>query len=203
MQGAVMPTVYDLKPRFQRILRPLVAACAAHGVTANALTVAAIVLSAVYGALLLLTQSKVALLILAPVLLCRMALNAMDGMLAREHGQASLVGAKLNEIGDVIADGCLYLPFAVILSPGWPVVLAVLVGILTEFAGVIALALSGKRRYDGPFGKSDRAVFFTLVAIIEAFRPLSDITVIAVFLAATAAGGMTILHRLSRGADHG
>jgi CDP-diacylglycerol---glycerol-3-phosphate 3-phosphatidyltransferase len=197
-----MPTVYDLKPRFQRTLRPLVETLAAHGVTANALTVAAMLFSAAYGALLLLTHSKLALFFLGPVLFFRMALNAMDGMLAREHNQACLTGAKLNEIGDVIADCCLYLPFAVILSPAWPVVIAVLVGILTEFAGVIALAFAGTRRYDGPFGKSDRAVFFTLVALVEAVWPLSDIAVIAVFLAATAAGVMTILNRLSRGADH-
>ena len=197
-----MPTVYDLKPRFQRILRPLVKACAANGVTANTLTVTAIVLSAAYGVLLLFTQSKLVLLLLGPVLFLRMALNAMDGMLAREHAQASLLGAKLNEIGDVIADCCLYLPFAVILSPSWPVVLAVVTAVLTEFAGVIALAFAGERRYDGPFGKSDRAVFFTLVAIVEVFWPLSEIAVIAVFLAATAAGTITILNRLSRGADH-
>jgi CDP-diacylglycerol--glycerol-3-phosphate 3-phosphatidyltransferase len=41
-----------------------------------------------------------------------MALNAIDGMLAREHGQASRLGAVLNELGDVVADAGLYLPLA-------------------------------------------------------------------------------------------
>ena len=31
-----------------------------------------------------------------------MALNAIDGMLAREHGQKSTLGAYLNELTDVI-----------------------------------------------------------------------------------------------------
>ena len=57
------------------------------------------------------------LLILPAVLFLRMALNAMDGMLAREHGQKTSLGALLNELGDVIADAGLYLPLAVV--PGF------------------------------------------------------------------------------------
>lgn len=197
-----MPSVYDLKPRFQNILRPLVGRLAEAGVSANAVTIAAMFLSAGCGGLLLATQSRVALLLLGPVLLVRMALNAMDGMLAREHDQASLPGAKLNEIGDVVADCCLYLPLAVLLAPGWPVVLAVVAGVLTEFAGVVALATEGRRRYDGPFGKSDRAVVFTLIATLAAFVPIPATAIIVIFLLATAGGLITICNRLFRGADH-
>ncbi len=42
-----------------------------------------------------------------------MALNAVDGMLAREYRQKSRLGAVLNELSDVLADAALYLPFAV------------------------------------------------------------------------------------------
>ena len=38
-----MPTIYDLKPAFQRLLAPLVHGLARAGVTANAVTVAALV----------------------------------------------------------------------------------------------------------------------------------------------------------------
>jgi len=41
-----------------------------------------------------------------------MALNAIDGMLAREFGQKSRLGACLNELCDVVSDATLYLPFA-------------------------------------------------------------------------------------------
>lgn len=41
----------------------------------------------------------------------RMALNALDGMLARECNQQTRLGAILNETGDVISDIALYLPF--------------------------------------------------------------------------------------------
>ncbi len=38
-----------------------------------------------------------------------MALNAIDGMLAREFNQQSTLGAILNEVGDIISDAALYL----------------------------------------------------------------------------------------------
>ena len=56
------------------------------------------------------------LLLLPLVLFLRMALNAIDGMMAREFGQKSRLGAVLNELGDVLSDACLYLPFA-LLAP--------------------------------------------------------------------------------------
>ena len=88
-----------------------------------------------------------------------MALNAIDGMLAREFDQKSRLGAYLNEIGDVVSDAALYAPFAFVhpfgaLATGIVVVLA----ILTEFAGVLGPAVGASRRYDGPLGKSDRAL---------------------------------------------
>src|SRR5689334_22253802 len=105
-----MASVYDLKPRFQTLLRPLVRTLAAHGVTANQVTVAAAVLS-IAAALVLaaLAGSRPSLVLMPLVLFLRMALNAIDGMLAREHGQKSRLGAVLNEAGDVVSDAALYL----------------------------------------------------------------------------------------------
>ena len=37
-----------------------------------------------------------------------MAFNAIDGMLAREFGQKSRLGAYLNELTDVVSDAALY-----------------------------------------------------------------------------------------------
>ena len=45
-----------------------------------------------------------------------MALNAIDGMLAREFNQKSRLGGYLNEITDVVSDAALYLPFAFIAT---------------------------------------------------------------------------------------
>jgi phosphatidylglycerophosphate synthase len=98
-------------------------------------------MSLVTGVALLWAPARPRLLLAVPiVLLVRMALNAVDGMLAREHGQASTLGAVLNELGDVVSDAALYLPLA--LLPGMAgnaVVAVVVLAGLTEMAGVVAL----------------------------------------------------------------
>ncbi|TIR46891.1 MAG: CDP-alcohol phosphatidyltransferase family protein, partial [Mesorhizobium sp.] len=100
-----MPTLYALKPAFQDRLRPLVNRLAAMGVTANGITVAAALLSIAAGSAIAILPDWSPLLFLIPlVLFLRMALNAIDGMLAREHGQASTLGMYLNEICDVVSD---------------------------------------------------------------------------------------------------
>jgi CDP-diacylglycerol--glycerol-3-phosphate 3-phosphatidyltransferase len=101
------------------------------------------------------------------VLFVRMALNAIDGMLAREHNMKTPQGAILNELGDVVSDTALYLPFAFV--PGislWPVVVVVLLSIMSEMTGVVAVQIGAKRRYDGPMGKSDRAFVFGFLAFL-------------------------------------
>lgn len=85
-------------------------------------------------------------------------MNAIDGMLAREHGQQSRLGAVLNEMGDVIADAALYLPLALLPNiSAVLVVLLVVMATMTEMMGVVALQIGAKRQYQGPMGKSDRA----------------------------------------------
>lgn len=157
-----MPTLYDLKPRFQAALRPLVGDLAQMGVTANQVTLAAAAGSLALGALLALSaEARWPFLLLPLWLLVRMALNAVDGMLAREHGQKSRLGAYLNELGDVVSDAALYLPFALVapFSAAW-VVVVVILAVLTEFAGILGQSVGASRRYDGPLGKSDRALVF-------------------------------------------
>lgn len=163
-----MVTIYQLKPRFQAMLRPLASGMVTAGVTANGLTVAALILSALAGgAVLLDPQQRWPLLLLPPVLLVRMALNALDGMLAREHGQASPVGAVLNELGDVLADTMLYLPLGAVKGlPTLLIALTVVLGVISEMAGVVAVQVGAPRRYDGPLGKSDRAFAFGLLALL-------------------------------------
>ncbi len=96
-----MPSIYDLKPRFQALLRPITRGLAAAGVTANQVTVAAAVLSIAVGACIAISpERRWPLLLVPPFLFVRMALNAVDGMLAREHGMKSPLGAVLNELGD-------------------------------------------------------------------------------------------------------
>ena len=163
-----MPTIYDLKPRFQALLRPLADSLAKAGVTANGVTLAALILSLAHGAwLALLPQSRWPFLLLPVTLFLRMALNAIDGMMAREHGMKSPEGAVLNELGDVISDAALYLPFALVAGVNAPlVVLLVIAAIIGEMAGALGPLLGATRRYDGPLGKSDRAFAFGLLGFL-------------------------------------
>ncbi|MEV3935414.1 CDP-alcohol phosphatidyltransferase family protein [Glycomyces sp. NPDC049804] len=166
-----MPSVYQLKPAFQRALRPVVGGLAAAGVTANAVTAAAAVLSIGVGAAVALGSDQTWPLVAVPVFLfVRMALNAIDGMLAREHGQQSRLGAILNELGDVVSDAALYLPFALVAGFEPALVVAVVVlAVVSEMTGVVAVQIGASRRYDGPMGKSDRVVVFGALALWAAF----------------------------------
>jgi CDP-diacylglycerol---glycerol-3-phosphate 3-phosphatidyltransferase len=167
-------TLYALKPRFQALLRPVVGWAAAAGVTANQVTVAAAALSCLLGGLLAVADRPVLFLLLPPWLFLRMALNAVDGMLAREFGQQSRLGAYLNELCDVVSDAALVLPFATVAPFGpWGVFSVVFLAALSEYAGVMAPLAGAGRRYDGPFGKSDRAFAFgTLGAAVGIFGAL-------------------------------
>lgn len=165
-------TVYDLKPAFQNLLRPICRSLAFSGVTANQVTMLACLMSIAMGVAVALNISTPAYFFLLPIgLFIRMALNAIDGMLAREHGQKSKLGGILNELTDVISDSAIYLPFA--LLPGTNPVLVVgivLVAQLTELAGVLGTVIGASRRYDGPMGKSDRAFVFGLLGLLIALR---------------------------------
>ena len=163
-----MASIYDIKPAFQNLLRPLTRALAAAGVTANQVTLAAALLSGIVGAGIGLNPgARWPLLVLPGFLFVRMALNAIDGMLAREHNMKSRLGAVLNEIGDVLADTALYLPLALVpgFSGGLVVVITIL-AIISEMTGVVAIQIGATRRYDGPMGKSDRAFVFGLLALL-------------------------------------
>ncbi|MCP2040228.1 CDP-diacylglycerol--glycerol-3-phosphate 3-phosphatidyltransferase [Neisseria sp. HSC-16F19] len=155
-------SIYLLKSRFQDLLRPLVHRLHARGITANQVTVAACAISVALGVLLSAAAQVSWLFVLLPLwLFVRMALNAIDGMLAREFGQQSALGGYLNETTDVIADAALYLPFAFVAPfGGLQIGLLIWLAALSELCGVLGQVHGKSRRYDGPAGKSDRALVF-------------------------------------------
>ena len=77
-------SIYELKPKFQNLLRPLVKRLYNAGITANQVTLVACVLSILLGALLIKFGDVSALFFLLHVwMFLGMALNAVDGLLAR------------------------------------------------------------------------------------------------------------------------
>ena len=158
----MVTTLYALKPKFQELLRPLVGRLAATGVTANQVTLLALAMSIAGGAFVALEVDAVRPFLLLPVVfLARMTLNAIDGMLAREFDQQSPLGAYLNELADVVSDAALYLPFAFVAPFGpWSIGLVIVMSCVSEMAGALGPMVGTARRFDGPMGKSDRALVF-------------------------------------------
>ena len=172
-----MPSIYQLKPAFQNLLRPLVQWLFKRGVTANQVTLFARFISLALSIFLYLYYLNHPVnwwLLLFPLwMLIRMAFNAIDGMLAREFNQQSNLGAFYNELSDVIADTALYvclIAFAFIHAK--LLLLVAFLAILSEYTGVMAPLIGQQRRYDGPMGKSDRAFWFSLMTVVIVFFPL-------------------------------
>jgi CDP-diacylglycerol--glycerol-3-phosphate 3-phosphatidyltransferase len=163
-------SIYQLKPAFQKLLSAPVQFLKRQHVSPNQVTLAALALSLIYGALLWrFPEQKLLWAALPVVLLLRMALNAIDGLLALAAAKQTKLGALLNEISDQLADAALYLPFAYAAGL-WPelVVVTVLLAAMTEFTGVVALTIGSPRGFAGPMGKSDRAFAFAVLAIAVA-----------------------------------
>ena len=195
-----MATIYGLKPAFQNLLRPVCQQLARHGVTANQVTVCALILSGLLGASIAFwPEARWPLLAVPVVLFLRMALNAIDGMLAHEHGMQSRLGGVLNELGDVMSDAVIYLPFALLEGvPAWGVVVAVVLAGISEMTGVMAVVIGATRRYDGPMGKSDRAFWFSVLAILLGFGVPTEPWVVPAMWLLIALSVLTIVHRAHR-----
>jgi len=162
-----IPSTYDLKPAFQRLIRPVMVGLRDAGITPNHLTFLAIGLSGALGAVFVegLVDRRWFWVVVVGLLL-RMMLNALDGMMAREFEMTSRAGAVLNELGDVVSDALVMWPLALLpgVSVGWVGAFLWLAAV-NEYAGVLGAAVGNARRYEGPMGKSDRTLVWGLLCI--------------------------------------
>lgn len=199
-----MISIYQLKPRFQGLLRPMVAILAARGLTANTVTVAAMVVSLILGTWLFVAgPAQPSLFLLLPLwMFLRMALNAVDGMLAREFGQQSALGAYLNELTDVFSDAALYLPFVMVAPLGWGSVGSIIfLAAVSEMAGALGPMVGAPRQYDGPMGKSDRAFLFGALGLWLGLAGSLPAWIFWLFPAAAAAILLNIFNRIRSGLE--
>ncbi|MEL0618817.1 alpha/beta fold hydrolase [Psychrobacter proteolyticus] len=199
-------SLYQLKTQFQNQLRPMSNALVEQNVTANQVTVSAVLLSigTAYIIAKPAAEQQRLWLLLPSSLFVRMALNAIDGMMAREHGQVSRLGAVLNEVGDMVADTALLasltphilthyindkerqtltanLPTNISTSQHHITALIAL-SIGTELLGVTSNTMLGVRANQGPLGKSDRAFLLGMLGAfmgIRAKAPVSTKTQVA------------------------
>jgi CDP-diacylglycerol--glycerol-3-phosphate 3-phosphatidyltransferase len=201
-----LPSIYALKSRFQDLLRPLVRALHGAGATANQVTVFAAVASLAVAAFVGFVGGVAPgwFALLPAWLFARMALNAVDGMLAREFGQQSRLGGYLNELGDVVADAALYLSLLAVPGLGWPTPVALaLLASWSELAGVLGPAAGASRRYDGPMGKGDRAFVVGALGLLLAFGWIGATVVAWVLAAACALCALTVINRVRHGLAEG
>ncbi|MBH0064845.1 alpha/beta fold hydrolase [Psychrobacter sp. SZ93C1] len=188
-------SLYQLKPKFQDQLRPLSNALVAKNITANQVTVSAVLLSVgmAYVIAKPATEQQALWLLLPSSLFVRMALNAIDGMMAREHGQASRLGAVLNEAGDIVADTALIASLAPhitkhdsrinserqtgmskSLTTQRHISSIAALSMSTELLGIASNTMLGVRANQGPLGKSDRALMLGVLGTIMGSKiPLS------------------------------
>lgn len=164
----MMVSIYELKPKFQQLLMPIVDKFRSAGITPNQVTVSALLLSILTGVAIALFHDNTWIYLLVPIVMfIRMALNAIDGVMASKYNMKSNLGMLLNELGDVISDLVLYLPFILIVrDEGISLILFIGLSIISEMAGSLVQVIGSKRRYDGPMGKSDRAFLIGLIAFL-------------------------------------
>lgn len=162
-----MISVYKLKPKFQKLLQPILVFLRKIGVSPNQITIFTILFSFVIGVFLIYgIENRIWFLFVSLGLLVRMALNALDGMMAKQFDLQSTKGEILNEIGDIISDVAIYFPFIYFDTIKIEYVIVFIVfSVMNEFCGVLSKSIYGLRRYDGPMGKSDRALIVGLICI--------------------------------------
>lgn len=185
-------SLYQLKSQFQDQLRPVSDMLVKHDCTANQVTISAVVLS-MGTAYVIATRAgeRPRLWLSLPLsLFMRMALNAIDGMMAREHGQASTMGAILNEAGDLVADTAFFISILPHLnqtiisgahnhgSYEQHIASLSLLSISTELLAIASNISFQERANQGPLGKSDRALLLGVLGTMMGMKlPLTRLSV--------------------------
>jgi CDP-diacylglycerol--glycerol-3-phosphate 3-phosphatidyltransferase len=167
----LMISVYKLKPKFQQLLTPILLFLNKNKITANQITISSIILSIIIGLLFWDADSSRWFFLILPIgLLLRMALNALDGMMARKFNQTSKLGEVLNEIGDIISDVIIFFPLLKFQPESlYLIIVFIILSVINEFAGLMGKVIGKERRYEGPMGKSDRALAVGIYGLLSFF----------------------------------
>ena len=147
-------------------------------ITANQITIGSIVFSLIIALFFWYADRFPIFFLVLPIgLLLRMALNALDGMMARLFNQTSKTGEVLNEVGDIVSDVVLFFPLLKFHPESvYPIVAFIVLSVVNEFCGLIGKVIANDRRYDGPMGKSDRALLLGVYGILA----LLHISIVAI-----------------------
>ena len=111
-------SIYNLKNKFQDLLMPLCKKINLYGITPNQITVMTTIFSITFSIIFYKFSNKDSWLFISiPIFfLIRMALNALDGMIANRFDKKTKLGIYFNEIGDLISDTVFFFCFFSVLN---------------------------------------------------------------------------------------
>lgn len=192
--------IYPLKPWFLRRLRSLEDRLVARRVSPTTLSWAAVVVSVAAGVAFAggaALHRPLLWLVVPPLALIRLALNALDGAVARRTGSATPFGMAVNEIGDRVCDVALLSPLAVVVDPTL-VTTAVAGSFLTSIVGLTASVVTGRRATSGSMGKADRMLVLAAAVTVAAITGSEQVLHLSVWLIVlgTALTTLSRLHAL-------
>ena len=190
-------STYSLKTGFQALLTPLRDLLIKLSVSPNALTLFTCSLCILYAFLLQGKESSLFLIIFPLFLFLRMALNALDGMIASHTQQKTALGSVLNEVCDIVSDVFLFGAFIYLLPIKielWIILIAFI--FLLEFTSLAIFQAIAIRPYAGPFGKSDRAVFLGVVAVALLIFPNASTLFMALSILGIILTLLTLFNRI-------
>ncbi|MBI4310205.1 MAG: CDP-alcohol phosphatidyltransferase family protein [Chloroflexi bacterium] len=147
--------LYAIKPRFQRALRIVERPLVRRRVHPDVLTLSALGLSVLGGAAIAASRWQPWLLLIVPaIVFLRLALNALDGMVAKDLGVARPWGEVLNELSDRLSDLALFGGLATMPGVELPLAaVAVALMLLVSYAGILSKAAGGFRQYGGSWAR--------------------------------------------------
>jgi phosphatidylglycerophosphate synthase len=184
---------------FRRTAHAAVRFCVRRRISADAISYASIVASALAGVCFLASSQSMLWLVVAPLLcVVRLWLNMLDGMVALASGQASPRGEILNDLPDRISDVLIFAGVAHSgLASPYAGYWAAIAALLTAYVGTLGQAVGVQREFSGVMAKPWRMVVLGAGAWIAAWtgRPMVlDVTCVVIVIGCV----QTIVVRLRR-----
>lgn len=165
-----MNGVYGLKPLFVRRLRRIEDLLVAKRISPDAITIAAVGVSVAVAVVIALggiLDRPLLWICVPPLVLARLALNALDGAVARKTNRTGPFGAVLNETCDRVSDGVILGALGFVISAAVAMA-ACASAFLVSHAGLLAQMSTGARATTGPMGKADRLAVLSVAALVAA-----------------------------------
>ena len=148
-------SIYKLKTKFQNLLMPICEKLVKLKITPNQITMTTVLLNIIFAGIIYKFSNYNFLYLIVPLFLfLRMALNALDGMIANKFNQKTKIGVFYNEAGDVISDTVFFYVFLRVIGVNEVYnLLFIFLSALSEYIGVVAVMVDNKRHYEGPMGR--------------------------------------------------